>query len=178
MKETITIYGTEVDRAELAAALIEAELNSYRNKNLDYCVILDTETGKPEVDQYTPGSSSRRVWEGVDVILWTTNNKYYSAFSDWMAPAQTAEENNIFVRDIVSPKAWKTATEDADGDPETWRYIPSGWSADLDSAAVDQWGSDLIAQFDTDAIIEEIERRAAEEEREAEREAEWKTCAW
>ena len=163
MKETINIYGTEVDRSELAAALIEAELNSYRNKNIVYCVILDTETGKTEVNQYTPGSSSKRVWEGLDVVLWTTNNKYYSAFSDWMAPAQTAEENNIFVRDIVSAEAWKTATEDADGDPETWRYIPSGWSTELDSAVVDVWGSELVSQFDTDEIISEIERRAAEE---------------
>ena len=181
MKETITIYGTEVDRAELAATLKDAEMNSYRNHNFDYCVILDTETGELETDLYMQNSCSERVWKGLDVVLWTTNNRYFSAFYDWFADGIISdEETNKFVRDAIGEEAYAAVeAAAAEEEEQPWFYARLDYSNVLDSAVVDQYGEELLWYFDPEEIISEIERRAKQEaEWEAEQEAERAAYAW
>lgn len=160
--ETITLYGTEVDRAELAETLKQAELESLRNARIDLCITLDLETGEMSIGYYEPGWTTERERDGLEKVIYTTHNRYFHAFSDLLANGTPDQELNDFAREVVSQEAWKTATEDADGDPAIWNYIPSGWNNELDNAVIDQYGEIAIDAFDPDQAIDEIKRQETE----------------
>lgn len=161
-KETITLYGTEVDREELTETLKQAELESLRNAQIDLCITLDLETGEMSIGYYEPGWTTERERDGLEKVIYTTHNRYFHAFSDLLANGTPDQELNDFAREVVSQEAWKTATEDADGDPAIWNYIPSGWNNELDNAVIDQYGKIAIDAFDPDQAIDEIKRQETE----------------
>lgn len=186
-RETIKLYGCDVDEQELYNAIQEAERSSFRTPAFRECVMLDTETGKLfQASRYGCGSMSRREFDGIDVCLWETMDRQnWQPFGDYFCEGQNNDVINDFVRDVLSPAEWEEVEALAkEEECEPWQAVNYSENSryyldELNTAVCDECEEEMLSFLDPWEIIGEIERRAKQEaEWEAEQEEERKACAW